>query len=112
MRKNSQIYHRLMSYGLSGKSAATALDALSATISSMLLDGQEVSLPLIGTFYFGYRKGRHSKGNNKAGPHFQKESYPVRFAISPAMKEKLRIVLPVNVRMSKKPSVFKIKEVK
>lgn len=96
-----QIIKRIVSLGLTRRSATVALRVTLAALRSLLMDGENVALPSLGKLVFIKRNGRHHPGNGfcGVGPFYQKPSHSIKFEMDPTFRAEIRRAVPKNPKM-------------
>lgn len=95
-----QIIKRIVSLGLTRRSATVALRVTLAALRSLLMEGENVSLPSLGKLVFIKRNGRHHPGNGfTKGPVYQKPSHSIKFEMDPTFRAEIRKAVPKKPKM-------------
>lgn len=95
-----QIIKRIVSLGLTRRSATVALRVTLAALRTLLMDGENVSLPTLGKMVFIKRNGRHHPGNGfTKGPVYQKPSHSIKFEMDPTFRAEIKKAVPKKPKM-------------
>lgn len=106
------LIRKLRAGGMKSRAARLVVWAVIGAIREAITEGRSISLPHIGTFYFGFRIGRKmpeiTTGRQKyrRGPSFQADSYPLKFQpdwdFNREIRDKFKHTKPLHVRRKKK----------